>query len=76
MSKAWQDFWTLIFLAIWYPFPIVWAWRVLQRQDVSDARRMQSAIIIIVWVFAISATLISLKAGPELWRMLVAPFSN
>ena len=76
MSKHWQDFWVFAFLAVAYLFTIVACWRLLWRPDVSEAAKVRAAVVLVLWVVVIPVTLIVLGAGPDLVRMLAAPFAQ
>jgi hypothetical protein len=75
MTKAWQDFSVLAFLIISYFYTIFFCWQLLTNKSIPHAKWMVAATVMLVWLVGIPWTFYKLDAGPELWRVLTAPFA-
>ena len=79
MSKAWQDFFALVFIVPGYVYTIVFCIQLLKRQDTPEDKRLTASAVLLLWIFVIPGMLLYLGGGSvasELLRILTRPFSN
>jgi hypothetical protein len=76
MSKPWQDFWTLVFLAAANVYTIFVAIGIVRNNTASERTQVVAALVLLVWIIAVPGLLIGLGVGPDLWQTIIRPFSR
>jgi hypothetical protein len=77
MTKAWQDFFATVFMAIGYVYTIIFCIQLLKREDTPEDKRLIAYGVLLLWLFGIPGMLFYLGGGSfasNLSFVLMRPF--